>query len=263
MRRDPRSAPPPRRRAGEAGFGLLEAMLALAIAGLVLAAITEIAGRTLRSWNVGLGTVAGIERTDLGLARLAADLSGLVPMPLATVDDRAVLFTGDERGMAFTASTPIDRTRDGLAVVEIGIEATDRGAALVRRLRAIRDGAPPGGGRVVLLSGRLDLAFAYRDRSGERVARWTRPGEVPTGVIVTLVGSRGGGGGRPVEVILPIPTAIPISCLVAAVPATRARTPAAVALADPRGRACAVGPRGAFAPVPQTTPTDPNGGSGR
>jgi general secretion pathway protein J len=260
MRPDPSLAS--HRRPEEAGFGLLEAILALAIAGLVLAVITEIAGRTLRSWNAGLGTVAAIERTELGLARLAADLAALVPMHLATAEDEAVLFTGDERGMSFTALTPIDRTTDGLAVIEIGIETTGDGGVLVRRLRRGRDAGLRDGDRVVLISGRVDLAFSYRDRTGQRHTRWTGPGEVPSGVMVTLVGTRRGGG-LPVEVFLPIPTAIPISCLVGAEPAVTTTTPAGSASTDARARRCATGPRGIFAPPPQTTPGNPSGGSGR
>lgn len=258
----PRTVPPSRPPRSDAGFGLLEAILALAIAGLVLAAVTEVAGRTLRSWNAGLGTVAAIERTDLGLARLAADLSALVPMHLATVDDDAVLFIGDERGMSFTALTPTDRTGDGLAVIEIGIEPNGGAAALVRRSRRGRDAEPRDGDRVVLLSGRVDLAFAYRDRTGERHGRWTRLGEVPSGVIVTLVGGRGGGG-LPVEVLLPIRAAIPISCLVGATTPASTAKPAGPASGDPRARRCATGPRGIFAPPPLAVPQNPSGGSGR
>jgi general secretion pathway protein J len=195
-----------------AGFGLLEAILALAIAGLVLAAVTEIAGRALRSWNGGFATVAAVERTDLALDRIAADLSALLPVSLATAGDPDILFAGDERGMAFTAVTPFDRGNEGIAVVEIGVEGTSGGAVLTRRLRRGRDAALRSGDRVVLLSGALDLGFSYRDQAGLRVNRWTRPGEVPRGVIVTLKGPRGGGG-LPVEVMLPIPVAISVSCL--------------------------------------------------
>ena len=204
-----------------AGFGLVEAIVALAIAGLVLAATTEIAGRTLRSWNRGLSTVAAVERSDIALGRLAADLTGLLPVPLANADTPEILFAGDEHGMAFTALTPLDRSNDGIAVIEIGVEAGRDGAVLTRRLRRGRDLGLRDGDRVVLLTGRLDLSFAYRDQKGRRVARWSSPGEVPRGVVVTLVGGREGGG-MPVEIVLPIPVAISVSCLVPPAGATPA-----------------------------------------
>lgn len=199
-----------------AGFGLIEAIVALAVAGLVLAAITEVAGRTLRSWSSGLGTVAAIERSDVALGRMARDLSGLLPIRLATGDDPTVLFAGDARGMAFMALTPVDRTEDGIAIVEIGIEPSGDGAVLTRRMRRARDAGLRDGDRVVLLSGRVDLAFSYRDKAGRRVDRWSRPGEVPKGVVVTLRGSRAEGGGLPVEVMLPIPVQVAVSCLIEA-----------------------------------------------
>ena len=202
-----------RRSDRRAGFGLIEAIVALAIAGLVLAAVTEIAGRTLRSWNAGFATVAAIERSDLAIDRLGADLAGLLPVHLETADDPAILFAGDERGMAFTSYGPLDRREDGIAIVEIGIEGDRDGAVLVRRLRRGRDVPLRDGDRVVLISGRLDIAFAYRDQAGQRFTRWSKPGEVPRGVIVTLSGTRAGGG-LPVEVMLPIPVAIAVSCLV-------------------------------------------------
>lgn len=215
-----------------AGFGLVEAIVALAIAGLVLAAITEIAGRTLRSWNRGLSTVAAVERSDIALGRLAADLAGLLPVPLANADTPEILFAGDEHGMAFTALTPIDRSNDALAVVEIGIEAGRDGAVLTRRLRRGRDLGLRDGDRVVLLSGRLDLAFSYRDQKGRRVARWSAPGEVPRGVVVTLVGGREGGG-MPVEIVLPVPVAISVSCLLPPAEATPTVDPGSAP--QPRG----------------------------
>lgn len=207
-----------------AGFGLLEAILALAIAGLVLAVVTEIAGRTLRSWNAGFATMAAVERTDIALGRIAADLAALLPVRLITADDPAILFTGDGQAMAFTAVTPVDRDHEAIAVVEIGVEAVGSGAVLTRRLRRDRDAALRDGDRVVLLSGPLDLAFAYRDQAGRRVETWARPGEVPRGVIVTLKGPPAGGG-LPVEVMLPIPVAIAVSCLV--------EVPAAMPQGDP------------------------------
>lgn len=261
-----------------AGFGLIEAILALAIAGLVLAAVTEIAGRTLRSWNAGFATVAAVERTDVALGRIAADLASLLPVRLASADDPAILFAGDARGMAFTAATPLDRTRDGIAVVEIGVEATGDGAVLSRRLRRGRDRALRGGDRVVLLSGPLDLAFSYRDQAGRRVATWTKAGEVPRGVIVTLRGPRGSGG-LPVEVMLPIPVAISVSCLIEAPDAAPPTPPAGGedvdagaprdARAKPAGEApedrrrrCATGPQATKSPE-EATSGDAAGGSGR
>jgi general secretion pathway protein J len=215
--------------APRAGFGLIEAILALAIAGLVLAAVTEIAGRTLRSWNAGFAAVAAVERTDVALGRISADLASLLPVRLATADDPNILFAGDAQGMAFTALTPFDRSNDGIAVVEIGVETSGDGAVLSRRLRRGRDRALRSGDRVVLLSGPLDLAFSYRDQAGRRLATWTKPGEVPRGVIVTLRGRRGGGG-LPVEVMVPIPVAIAVSCLIEVPePSTpKARQPAGV-----------------------------------
>lgn len=215
---EPAAPPPPRptrfRRTplgSRAGFGLIEAIVALAIAGLVLAAVTEMVGRMLRTWDRGFATLAAVERTDVALGRIGADLAALLPISLATADDPNILFAGDARGMSFTAVTPFDRSHEGIAIVEIAVEGSGDGAVLVRRLRRGRDAPLRDGDRVVLLSGRLDLGFSYRDQTGERVDRWSRPGEVPRGVVVTLTGGRG--GGLPVEVMLPIPVAISVSCL--------------------------------------------------
>ena len=240
-----------------AGFGLIEAILALAIAGLVLAAVTEIAGRTLRSWNGGFTAMAAVERTDIALGRIAADLAASLPVRLATADDPATLFVGDGRGMTFTAVTPIDRSHEAIAVVEIGIEALGDGAALTRRARRGREATLRDGDRVVLLSGPLDLAFSYRDRAGRRTSTWTRPGEVPAGVIVTLKGPREGGG-LPVEVMLPIPVAISISCLIE-VPTAAAERPRPNRAPPPPGGADAPPPPGGAdaAPPPEVPATNP------
>jgi len=269
----------------EAGFGLIEAILALAIAGMVLAAVTEIAGRTLTSWDRGLASVAAVERTDVAIGRIGADLATLLPVSLPTADDPSVLFAGDERGLAFTAVTPLDRTNDGIAIVEIGVEGSGDGAVLVRRLRRGRDVPLRDGDRVVLLSGALDFGFSYRDQSGQRSARWAKPGEVPRGVIVTLKSERGGGG-LPVEVMLPIPVAVSVSCLVQATAAPDQKPPEGEPAARQpnlagtapngapdvwgpagkpvdRSRRCATGPSGGEAQPSSGAPTAPPTGGQR
>lgn len=249
---------PARHGEPRAGFGLIEAIVALAIAGLVLAAVTELAGRTLRSWNGGFATVAAVERTDIAIGRLGADLASLLPISLITADDPAILFAGDEKAMSFMALTPFDRTGDGIAVVEIAIETAGDGVALVRRLRRGRDAGLRDGDRVVLSSGRYDLAFAYRDRAGRRVERWTRPGEVPHGVIVTLKGDRASGG-LPAEVLLPIPVDVAISCLIT--PSSDDESGGSTTNTDmvvaPRGQPA--GSPGGPESVPQAEPAQPAG----
>lgn len=251
-----RDRPGRSRSTARSGFGLIEAIVALAIAGLVLAAVTELAGRTLRSWDRGFATVAAVERTDIGLGRLATDLTNLLPVPLATADDGAVLFAGDSRGLSFTALTPLGRTEDGIAIVEMAIEGGADGIALVRRTRLDRDAAIRDGDRVVLIAGRLDLTFAYRDHAGRRLDTWSRPGEVPSGVIVSLRGDRSRGGGLPAEVLLPIPVDIAVGCLVHAPGVGDPETPPG---ANP---AAATPGRPTAAPTGQATADQPSASDG-
>src|SRR5262245_24281996 len=174
-----------RTRAGasEAGFTLFEALIAVALTGLVVAFLATMTGQWLPNWNRGLLRVQTNERVAIALDRLAADLSAAEHVSIGGADRRP-LFDGEELGVIFVRSAVGPGSRPGLEIVRIAERSEREGPVLVR-MRAPYMPRPPGPGPappvafsdpVVLLGAPFRVSFAYAGREGEWTGRW--PGGV-------------------------------------------------------------------------------------
>ena len=65
-----------RRNSSEAGFTLIETLLATALFLLVIGALATVTAQWLPSWNHGFARVQRSEHLALGLERIMADLAG-------------------------------------------------------------------------------------------------------------------------------------------------------------------------------------------
>src|SRR5258705_10584755 len=161
------------RRDSVAGFTLLEALVATALMGLILAALATITTQWLPNWNRGMIRVERSEHLALGLERLVSDLSAAefissgreMPYPL---------FDGVNRSVTFVRTTLSPNAPPGLEIIRIGESRSDRGPVLVR-MRApfvpIVEGTnerdlPTFTDPVVLLRApyRLEFSYAGADR---------------------------------------------------------------------------------------------------
>ncbi len=182
--------------------------MALAVGGAVLAAVTEVVGRTLVRWTRGFDTLGRIERVDRALDRIGRDLDGLVAAPGVSSDPTTV-FVGAPDRFAFLARTALSQSEDGLAVVDVAVGGGPDRGGVTRGWRRLDGG---GTGRTRLGGDGLDVAFAYVDHRGRRSADWSRKGEVPAGVVVAMRGPARLGG-LPSEILLPIRARLSVSCL--------------------------------------------------
>jgi general secretion pathway protein J len=69
---------------GEAGFTLIEVLLATLLMTVILAGLATITAQWLPNWNRGMVRVQRAERLAIGLERVAADLSVAEMIPLNT-----------------------------------------------------------------------------------------------------------------------------------------------------------------------------------
>ncbi len=116
---------------GDAGFTLIEMLIALILMVGILAALATVTAQWLPNWNRGF---AHIQRTELfgqGLERLVADLSAA---EFVTANGRAwqPLFEGDELAVRFVRTAIGPNRRPGLEFVRISTMSDERGVALVR-----------------------------------------------------------------------------------------------------------------------------------
>ena len=84
-----------RAKRGEAGFTLIEVLMATLLMTVILAALATVTAQWLPNWNRGIARVQRAERLAMGLDRMAADLSVAEMMPV-NADAKAPLFEGAE-----------------------------------------------------------------------------------------------------------------------------------------------------------------------
>lgn len=205
-------------RAAERGFTLLEVLVALVVAGLVVAGAFAALGFTGDAWarvRDERGTVLGSAAARLTLERW---LRG------ATLAAEAVSFHG-ERG--FDASFPSDRLtfavgdagplRPGPHRIRLWVDsdpATPR-TGLSAELTPLRATLATRAETLSVAPAALGLSVRYRTRVNgkpEWLPKWTERDRLPTGVEVTLLAPPlpEGSGGLPPLLRIPLVVALPL-----------------------------------------------------
>lgn len=157
-----------RRRDHEAGFTLIEALVALALTGLVLSALATLTAQYLPNWNRGIDRIQQAESIGISLQRISADLAAAEFIPAGSKEKKP-LFEGTPFSVTFVRTAIGPNAGIGLDVVRIG-ETTDRGQLITVRSRTgytpLPEGTSPSeqlhlADPVVLLRPPLRLSFAY------------------------------------------------------------------------------------------------------
>jgi general secretion pathway protein J len=120
-----------RKAAGEAGFTLVEVLLATLLMTVILGALATVTAQWLPNWNRGITRVQRAERLAIGLDRIAADLSVAEMTPINR-DARTPLFEGSELSVTFVRTAVGPNARPGLEIVRFIEKADERGLAMVR-----------------------------------------------------------------------------------------------------------------------------------
>ena len=178
-----------------AGFTLIEAMLAAALMVFVIGALATMTREWLRNWDRGFARVQRVDLWAAGLDRLMADLAaaeyvsggGANPVPF---------FEGGERAVTFIRTAVGPNAATALEVVRIADEADDRGPALVRWAApfAPKAGNPIDGGfsnPVVIMRAPYPIAFSYAGSDRTWHEAWRGQAQLPRTVRVEVPGSAG------------------------------------------------------------------------
>ena len=118
-------------RAGEAGFTLLETLIATALFLIVVAALATVTGQWLPSWSHGFARVQRTEHLAFGLERIMADVAAAEFIaPNAAV--KRPIFDGTQLSVILVRSAVGPNAQPGLEFVRLAEIASERGPVLVR-----------------------------------------------------------------------------------------------------------------------------------
>jgi general secretion pathway protein J len=180
-------------RANEAGFTLIEALVALALTGLVLSALATITAQWLPNWNRGVDRVQRNEQVAIALDRVSADLASAVYVS-GSRERRQPLFDGSELAVTFIRTALGPNAAPGLDVVRIG-ETIDRHEFATVRARSAFGPLPIGssiseqiqlGDPVVLMRAPFRLSFAYAGTDRVWKSAWHDVRKLPVAIMLTV-----------------------------------------------------------------------------
>jgi general secretion pathway protein J len=176
-------------RGSNAGFTLLEALVAMALMGIVMGALATVTAQWLPNWNRGLVRVQRNEQVAIALDRMVGDLSAAAFVS-PNREIKQPLFVGTEFGVTFVRSALGPNTGPGLEIVRIAETADSQGRVLVRRRAPFAPLAIgnlaldqiPFADPVVLLRAPLRVTFSYARTDGVWIPAWQAAVGLPAAV---------------------------------------------------------------------------------
>jgi general secretion pathway protein J len=123
-----------RRRAASsanAGFTLVEALLAVLLMSVIVAALATVTAQWMPSWDKGIARLRRVDALAVGLDRLTADLAA-AEFVSAVVGNDVPIFDGAELSVVFVRTTLSPNAESGLQVVRLAESSDERGPFLVR-----------------------------------------------------------------------------------------------------------------------------------
>jgi general secretion pathway protein J len=183
----PRTLPDP--RSGEAGFTLLEMMIAVMLMVFILIALATVTAQWLPNWNHGMARMERDERFAFGINRMVEDLAVAEFVPANTAV-KTPYFDGSELSVSFVRTAIGPSSRPGLEIVRFQEVADSSGPALVRLRTAfvpmdataqVRLADP-----VVLIRSPYRVTFAYAGSDDTWQPTWRAAAELPRRVRITV-----------------------------------------------------------------------------
>jgi general secretion pathway protein J len=183
------SAPRTNPRNGEAGFTLVEMLIATVLMVFILTALVTVTAQWLPNWNHGMTRMERDERFAFALNRVVGDLAVAEFVPANTAA-KTPYFDGSELSVSFVRTAIGPSSRPGLEIVRFQEVADSSGPALVRSRSAfvpmdanaqVRFADP-----VVLIRSPYRVMFAYAGSDDTWQPTWHNAAELPKRVRITV-----------------------------------------------------------------------------
>lgn len=183
----PRRTLEPRR--GEAGFTMIEMLIAVMLMVFILTALVTVTAQWLPNWHHGMARMERDERFAFGLNRIVEDLAVAEFVP-ANTKVKTPYFDGSELSVSFVRTAIGPSSRPGLEIVRFQEVADSSGPALLRShapfvpmdaYAQVRFADP-----VVLLRSPYRVMFAYAGADDTWQPTWRDATELPKRVRITV-----------------------------------------------------------------------------
>jgi general secretion pathway protein J len=183
----PRILPDP--KSGEAGFTLVEMLIATVLMVFILTALVTVTAQWLPNWNHGMARMERDERFAFTLNRMVGDLAVTEFVPANTAV-KTPYFDGDELSVSFVRTAVGPSSRPGLEIVRFQEVADAGGPALVRSrapfvpmdaTAQVRFADP-----VVLIRSPYRVVFAYAGADDTWQPTWHNAVALPKRVRITV-----------------------------------------------------------------------------
>jgi general secretion pathway protein J len=175
--------------ASEAGFTLIEVLMATLLMTLILGALATVTAQWLPNWNRGMARVQRAERLAIGLERIAADLSVAEMMPV-NGEAKVPLFEGADLSVTFVRTAVGPNIRPGLEIIRLIEKADADGLALVRERAPFApmpdDAQVKFADQVVLIRSPFRVSFSYAGPDQVWQREWRGQKQLPETVRISV-----------------------------------------------------------------------------
>ncbi len=177
----------------EGGFTLLEALVAVALMGVLLATLSTVTAQWMPGWKAGFDRVQRADLLGLGLDRIVADLAAAEFVSLAG-ENAPPLFNGTPSSVTFVRSAIGPNASVGLEIVRLNETDDARGRVLVRdrapfvpvRAKDLDTGELEFTDPIVLVRPPFHVSFAFAGSDRIWQETWHDVKQLPNAVQVTV-----------------------------------------------------------------------------
>lgn len=179
-------------RSRQAGFTLIEALVATALMAFILGAIAAVTSAWIPNWKSGVSRAQRTQLLSVGLERLAADLSAA--QFVSPTGSATPYFEGSELAVTFVRTAIGPNTQPGLEIVRLYETSGRGGTNLVRATAPFTPGvggagslgAPFFSNAVVLIRAPYRVSFSYAGPDRQWLDTWSGRTELPRAIRIRL-----------------------------------------------------------------------------